>query len=121
MNPNDLRPAARQPRARVAPHRLRERLGSAWPQRGAAAAAGVAGSTLGSAMLWGGVVLDLALGLALWRAPLRGAATAALVATLTMTLITSAVLPGLWLDPLGALTKNLPILAALLVLRRNAS
>jgi len=98
---------------------------SAWEAHGRSAAlllqAGVAASTLGTAMLWGGVALDVAVGLLLWRAPLRLAATAALAATLAMTVITSAVLPGLWLDPLGALTKNLPILAVLLVLRRNAS
>lgn len=82
--------------------------------------AGVAGSTLGAAMLWGGSAMDLVVGLLLWRAPLRLAATTALIATLAMTVITSAVLPGLWLDPLGALTKNLPILAALVLLRRNA-
>jgi len=97
---------------------------SVWEAHGRSAAllqqAGVAGSAFGSAMLWGGVALDLAIGLLLWRAPQRLAASAALVATLAMTVVTSAVLPGLWLDPLGALTKNLPIIAALIVLRRNA-
>jgi hypothetical protein len=71
-------------------------------------------------MLWGGVALDVAIGLLLWLAPLRLAATAALAATLAMTLITTAVLPGQWLDPLGSLVKNLPILAALMLLRRHA-
>ena len=97
---------------------------SLWEAHGRSAAllqqAGVGGSSLGTAMLWGGVALDLAIGGLLWRAPLRPAATAALVATLAMTAVTSAVLPGLWLDPLGALTKNLPIIAALVVLRRHA-
>jgi hypothetical protein len=83
--------------------------------------AGVAGAPLGAVLLWGGIALDVAVGLLLWRAPLRPAATAGLAATLAMTAITSALLPGLWLDPLGPLTKNLPILAALVVLRRNAS
>jgi len=93
---------------------------SLWEADGRSAAvlrqAGVDGSALGTAMLWGGIALDLAIGVLLWRAPLR----LALVATLAMTVVTSVVLPGLWLDPLGALIKNLPILAALVVLRRNA-
>jgi len=97
---------------------------SLWEADGRSAAvlrqAGVDGSALGTAMLWGGIALDLAIGVLLWRAPLRLAATLALVATLAMTVVTSVVLPGLWLDPLGALIKNLPILAALVVLRRNA-
>ena len=96
---------------------------SAWEANGRSAAllrqAGVAG-TPAQWMLWGGVALDIAIGLLLWRAPLRPAATAALAATLAMTVITTAVLPGQWLDPLGSLSKNLPILAALVVLRRNA-
>jgi hypothetical protein len=96
---------------------------SAWEADGRSAAllhqAGVDG-TLAALMLWGGIALDATLGLVLWLAPLRLAATLALVATLAMTVITSAVLPGLWLDPLGSLSKNLPILAALVVLRRNS-
>jgi DoxX-like family len=96
---------------------------SAWEAHGRSAAllqaAGVDG-TLAAAMLWGGVALDLALGLALWLAPTRLAATGALAATLVMTAITTAVLPSQWLDPLGSLSKNLPILAALWLLRRHA-
>ena len=96
---------------------------SAWEAHGRSAAllhqAGVDG-TPAALMLWGGVALDTAIGLLLWLAPLRLAALAALAATAVMTLVTSAVLPGLWLDPLGALTKNLPILAVLVVLSRNA-
>ena len=96
---------------------------SAWEAHGRSAAllqqAGVGGA-LAPWMLWGGVALDVAIGLLLWLAPPRPAATAALAATLAMTLVTSAVLPGQWLDPLGSLSKNLPILAALVVLRRNA-
>ena len=96
---------------------------SAWEAHGRSAAllhaAGIDGA-LAHMMLWGGVTLDVAIGLLLWLAPLRLAATAALVATLAMTLITTAVLPGQWLDPLGSLVKNLPILAALVLLRRHA-
>lgn len=97
---------------------------SGWESHGRSAAllheAGVDGP-LAAAMLWGGVALDLALGLALWLAPTRIAATAALAATLVMTVITTAVLPAQWLDPLGSLSKNLPILAALWLLRRHSN
>jgi hypothetical protein len=96
---------------------------SAWEAHGRGAAllqqAGVAGVSA-QLVLWGGIALDVAIGLLLWLAPPRAAATAALAATLAMTVITTAVLPDLWLDPLGSLSKNLPILAALVVLRRNA-
>ena len=47
------------------------------------------------------------------------ASTLAIGATLLLTLVTTALLPTLWLDPLGPLSKNLPILAALLGLRRR--
>ena len=70
--------------------------------------------------LWGGIALDTAVGLVLAFAPLRLAATLALAAALVMTIVTTAVLPAMWLDPLGALLKNLPILAVLVVLRRNS-
>ncbi len=70
--------------------------------------------------LWGGVALDATIGLALAFAPLRLAATLALAGAVTMTIVTTAVLPAMWLDPLGSLLKNLPILAALVVLRRNS-
>ncbi len=98
---------------------------SAWEAHGRSAVllhqAGVDTQPLAFAMLWGGVAFDTAVGLLMWLGPLRVAATVAIAATLSMTLITSAVLPGLWLDPLGSLSKNLPILAALVVLRRNTS
>jgi hypothetical protein len=100
-------------------------LSSAWEAHGRSAAllhqAGVDESTLAALMLWGGVALDAGVGALLMLAPLRLAATVALAATLAMTVLTSVALPGQWLDPLGSLTKNLPILAVLIVLRRNAS
>jgi hypothetical protein len=83
-------------------------------------AAGVQAPALAALVLWGGVALDAALGLLLAFGPPRLAATLALGATLLMTVVTTALLPGQWLDPLGALLKNLPILAALVVLRRNS-
>ena len=96
---------------------------SAWEAHGRSAAllreAGVDGA-LAAWMLWGGVALDATLGFALCFAPTRLAATAALAATLVMTVITTAVLPGQWLDPLGSLAKNLPIVVALLLLCRHS-
>jgi ABC-type branched-subunit amino acid transport system permease subunit len=71
-------------------------------------------------MLWGGIAFDVVIGLLLCFAPLRLSATIALAATLAMTVISTAVLPSAWLDPLGSLLKNLPIPAMLVVLRRNA-
>lgn len=62
-----------------------------------------------------GCVLDLGLGLLVlrrWRPGLLAALQLALVAGYTLLL--SATLPGLWLDPFGPLLKNLPILVAIL-------
>ncbi len=84
-------------------------------------AAGVHSPAIAALVLWGGIAIDALVGLLLWRAPLRLAAGVALAATLLMTAITSALLPGQWLDPLGSLSKNLPIAALLVVLRRHAS
>lgn len=82
--------------------------------------AGVHDAALRALLLWGGVALDAALGVALAFAPLRAAATLAFAATALMTVISTVLIPGAWLDPLGPLLKNLPILAALRVLRRSA-
>jgi hypothetical protein len=89
--------------------------------RGAAllAAAGVHSPLVANLLLWGGVALDMVVGLALCFAPPRAGATLALASTLVMTIVATVLLPSLWLDPLGPLSKNLPILAALLVLRRR--
>jgi hypothetical protein len=89
--------------------------------RGAAllAAAGVHSALAANVLLWGGIALDVVVGLALCFAPPRPGATLALASTLMMTIVTTVLLPSLWLDPLGPLSKNLPILAALLLLRRR--
>jgi len=84
------------------------------------AQAGIVSPMPAALALWGGIAMDAAIGLALAFAPLGLATTLALAATLAMTIITSAVLPAMWLDPLGSLLKNLPILAVLVVLRRNS-
>jgi len=76
---------------------------------------------ISSAMAINGLIISGALadlGIALWLLfwPGRGAYLAALSLMLLMTLIASILLPALWLDPLGALLKNLPIAAVLLFL-----
>jgi len=63
-----------------------------------------------------GGVADLALGMALlrnWRPRATALAQLALVAAYTLGLTLLA--PALWLDPFGALLKNLPILALILI------
>jgi len=68
----------------------------------------------------GGALLDAALGLAIWRRHSRSVYLAAGATMLIMTLIASALLPALWLDPLGCLSKNLPIAALLFILYQDA-
>ncbi|MEO6276678.1 DoxX-like family protein [Roseateles sp.] len=60
-----------------------------------------------------GCAWDAAIGLLLLLRP--GALTYRLAAAgvIGMTLLASALLPSLWLDPFGALLKNLPVLALL--------
>lgn len=79
-------------------------------------AGGVASSALAPALILGGATLDAALGIALWCWPRRAVFAAAGAATLLMTVIATALLPALWLHPLGPLSKNLPIAAALWLL-----
>ena len=79
--------------------------------------AGLHDPVLAAVALWGGVAGDLG-GAALlaWR-PGRASYGLAIAWTLLMTLVATLVVPGRWLDPLGPLTKNLPLLAALALLR----
>lgn len=72
-------------------------------------------------LIWGGAAVDLALGLAMWLRTGRLVWGAALAATLGMTAIATWIDPTLWWHPLGPLTKNLPIIALLWALQRNAS
>lgn len=67
-----------------------------------------------------GAALDLLLGLALWRWHRRRVYQLAGLAMLGMTSVASLMLPGLWLDPLGSLSKNLPIAALLFILHEDA-
>lgn len=82
--------------------------------------AGIADRNLAVAMIVTGAAIDLLVGMmiALW--PSRNVYLLALALMLVMTAVASALDPSLWLHPLGPLTKNVPIAAALLVLVRAA-
>lgn len=81
--------------------------------------AGVATPWLVFPLIWSGIAVDLALGLALWLRPGPRVYLAALVMMLLMTLLATVLQPSLWLHPLGPLLKNLPIAALLWVLARE--
>lgn len=81
---------------------------------------GVHSLPLAHALIAAGVALDAALALALiWR-PGRAAYALAAASVISLTLTATALLPALWLHPIGPLSKNLPILAILAVLWRRA-
>lgn len=71
------------------------------------------------ALIGAGAATDVLLGLWLWWRPGRPAYGAALTVMVLMTLLATAIDPGWWLHPLGPLSKNLPIAAALLLLWRQ--
>lgn len=73
------------------------------------------------ALIVGGAVADLVIGLALWWRPGRVSYLAALGLLLLMTAIATFLQPTLWLHPLGPLLKNLPIAALLWHLNRRAT
>jgi hypothetical protein len=77
-----------------------------------------AGAALALVLL--GCAWDAALGLLLLLRP--GALTYRLAAAgvIGMTLLASVLVPTLWLDPFGALLKNLPVLALLALLAEEA-
>jgi len=83
--------------------------------------AGLRDRALSHGVVWGGALLDAALGVGLCLWPVRPVFLLALVALIAMTSIATLLLPSLWLHPLGPLTKNLPIAAALWVLARKPS
>ncbi len=67
--------------------------------------------------LYAGAALDLALGIAMLLPIRRGAVyLAAIALILGYTAIISVALPAFWLHPFGPVLKNLPILAALVLL-----
>lgn len=70
------------------------------------------------ALIGAGAATDALLGLWLWWRPGRPAYGAALIVMGVMTVLATAIDPGGWLHPLGPLSKNIPIAAALLLLWR---
>lgn len=91
--------------------------GSALLQR----ASGIApGAALALVLL--GSAWDAAIGLLLLLRPGALAYRLAAVGVIGMTLLATALVPTLWLDPFGALLKNLPVLALLaLMAEKEAS
>lgn len=77
------------------------------------------GSRFIPALIWSGIMVDVTLGVALCLRPSRRIYLAALGVMLLMTVVATVLSPGLWLEPLGPLTKNVPIAAILLVLARS--
>lgn len=73
------------------------------------------------ALIAAGAATDALLGLWLWWRPGRPAYGAALFVMALMTLLATAIDPGGWLHPLGPLSKNIPIAAALLLLWRQGA
>jgi hypothetical protein len=72
------------------------------------------------AVTFGGAMVDTLVGLALWRWHRRIVYQFAAANLLIMTAAATVLLPALWLDPMGSLTKNLPIAALLWLLFRDA-
>lgn len=66
-----------------------------------------------------GCAWDAALGLWMLVRPGALAYRTAALGVIGMTLLASALVPSLWLDPFGALLKNLPVLALLAQLGRT--
>lgn len=78
--------------------------------------AGVPEGPWQNGLIGGGAAMDLVIGFWLWLRPSRMAYAVALTGMVVMTLAATALLPALWLHPLGPLSKNLPIAAALWLL-----
>ncbi|WP_326543703.1 DoxX-like family protein [Pseudorhodoferax sp.] len=68
------------------------------------------------AVVLAGAGVDLLLGLAMALCPGRRVYWTALAAMALMTSAATLLLPGLWLHPLGPLTKNVPLAACLWLL-----
>jgi uncharacterized protein YbjT (DUF2867 family) len=73
--------------------------------------------TLATLALYGAAALDLALGIATLLVRRRVSWTLQFVLVLAYTIIITVFLPGQWLHPFGPVVKNLPILAAILLMR----
>jgi hypothetical protein len=70
------------------------------------------------ALIGAGAATDALLGLWLWWRPGRPAYGAALTVMCLMTALATVIDPSWWLHPLGPLSKNVPIAAALMLLWR---
>ena len=70
-------------------------------------------------LILGGAAFDAVMGVAMLVFPRRITYLLALAGMVVMTGVGSLLDPSLWLHPLGPLTKNLPIAAALLILARK--
>ena len=77
------------------------------------------GSRFIPVLIWFGILVDVVLGVALCLRPARRVYFVALGFMLLMTVVATVLSPRLWLEPLGPLTKNVPIAAILLVLARS--
>ena len=73
-----------------------------------------------ASLIASGALTDLLLGLWLWRRPSCTAYAWAGALMVVMTALATLLSPELWLHPLGPLSKNLPIAAALWVLWQDA-
>lgn len=73
-----------------------------------------------AALIIGGAVVDGAMALALWRWHLPVVYRLAVANLIVMTAMATVLLPTLWLDPLGSLTKNLPIAALLWAMHQDS-
>jgi hypothetical protein len=78
---------------------------------------GATSEPVASLLLYGAAALDIALGVATLALPRRRALWLAQIAlVLGYTAIITLRLPALWLEPFGPISKNVPLLAALLLL-----
>jgi hypothetical protein len=71
-----------------------------------------------SLALWGGIALDLAVGVAVLALPRQTVLVCMiqLAVTLLLTVLATAAFPGAWADPFGPLLKNAAIIGAVLAL-----
>jgi len=80
--------------------------------------AGIDDRNVASALIAAGAGADFLVGIAMAMWPSRRVYLSALGLMLVMTALASVLDPSLWLHPLGPLTKNVPIAAALWVLAK---
>lgn len=71
------------------------------------------------AVVWLGSAWDGVVGIALLLRPGALSCRVAAAGVIAMTAVATWVLPALWLDPLGPLLKNLPLLALLHLMART--